>query len=447
VIKKVLAIPNISTTTDVWCEGDFITFYQLAKVWQDVDVYIPLYHKAIVPVEYRLPNLHVVEVRSWIPYVQSQCLISSEIFGLFNPINGRYQVDAVVTSKTQAAPYLKRLMNIGESVFIPVFVIEPWANHQVSEADEKIKAVSYSECPTFYYLDRERDICLSKVKKYLAPSEVLKAQKLAIVQPTGVGAKFVQLVAQRVEKFPKFTFCYAARFNAQKNWEKALTLMYEACPVSNGRVLAITPNDYSDMPKHLRGVELSKPLPYNEYIETLCRSHVSVCTSVNEGYSFGWTEQVCTGNPIFFPDKEWVHSLVPGYPLIYENFQQLKSMLISVQRKYEEVRNHIADYVGKFVEKNDYSYCAGQILARMDKGMEKSFMPYVGWDSKWSSVLDGMDGEFHFDKFIQEAARTYKATFGNPLMFISSYRNIYKWLIDHCEVVKCKEMVFRKASK
>lgn len=444
VIRKILAIPNISTTIDVWCEGDFVTFYQLAKGWHDVDVYMPLYYKAVVPIEYRLPNLHIIEVKSWVPYVSSQCLISSEIFELFNPVDGKYQVDVILTSKTQAASYLKRMMTVGESIHIPVFIIEPWANHKVSELDEKIKAVSYSECPTFYYLDRERDICLSKVKKYLTSTEILKAQNLSIVQTTGIGANYVHSIAQRVEKFSRFTFCYAARFNAQKNWEKALTVMSDACRLSGGRVLAITPNDKSEMPRHLRDVELLKPLPYVEYIETLCKSHASVCTSSNEGYSFGWSEQVCTGNPILFPDREWVHSLFPKYPLIYKNDSQLRTLLITLQRKYQEIRSSIEDYVCDFIEKNDFSVCGKKILNRMDENVKGSFMPYLDWNDKWEKILSDMEPEFHFRDFIFMASSQYKATFGSFLMLISSYRNIYRWLVDHCEVVKCKEMVFRK---
>ena len=97
---KLLLIPHISTKEDIYKESDFIVWKQFIESWgDDAFCYVLLNEGAVISEELKLPNVEYIRLGEWFPSDSSQMMVSDKIYGLFNPINGKYQVDAILTSK------------------------------------------------------------------------------------------------------------------------------------------------------------------------------------------------------------------------------------------------------------------------------------------------------------------------------------------------------------
>jgi len=120
-IKRLLIIPAISTITDVWRECNFIIWTRLVKAWKDVFCYFPIYEKADIPKEYYLDNIEFVKLKHWYPFNSSLASISSELYEMFNVIDGKYPVDAIITSRTPVGAPTKRLFYFSPNLFLPTF--------------------------------------------------------------------------------------------------------------------------------------------------------------------------------------------------------------------------------------------------------------------------------------------------------------------------------------
>lgn len=453
-IYKVLVLPSVSTSKDIWCESDFVVYYQIASQLPDIMFYMPVGGKADIPTEFRLPNLTLVEMSEWFPFVPSQGMISSELFRLFNPVNGCYQVDVIITSKSAVAASLKRMFFISDSVSVPVCILEPKASapgcthDTVTELDLKLRALSYSECPTFFATDRERGIGLSLLKHYMTPSMCTKSLKNFIVRSQGFQAKYLSDIRKGSIKFSDFTMIFSARFNPNKRWKEVLSKMVgiKVRLHGNAHIKAITPNDVdSKLLKNFSDVEFIKPLLYTEYIELLSKCHLSICMSKEEGFAVGWVEKVCLGVPVLFPKTEWALNLVgKDYDFYYTSDSEIFTLARWVHDNPKEAQTKLDKTVNWLCDKHDISHASSEILHEFQKNLVSTYMSYSEWLEKWKKILDEMPDIFSFKLFIDTASKKYKATFGNFLMLISSYRNIYRWLCENTEVVHSKEMAFKK---
>ena len=308
-MKRILVIPLISTRRFIWRESDYIVWLQFAREWTDVTVYMIINEEAEIPDECQLPNIVYVRVKHWYPYGSNQAMLSSELYELFNPICGKYQVDCILTSKNIVAANVKRLFEYSEVLRIPVIIGESWVPEPKDSnnvLEDKLKAVSYSECPTLFPTEREKKFAMRLSSKWLAGSSVRQAQANATVRSQGISAKRVQTIARSVEKFSQFTMTFAARFNSNKRWMEVLEA-YENVHKMTGDVrikaVYLSSSVDVDVVARFKKVEFIKPLPYSKYLELLGKSHMFVSMSMDENFSFGWAEQICTGNPILFPKQ------------------------------------------------------------------------------------------------------------------------------------------------
>jgi hypothetical protein len=189
-------------------------------------------------------------------------------------------------------------------------------------------------------------------------------------------------------------------------------------------------------------------MPYYEYLEFLCKSHLSVSMSVDEGFSAGWTEQVSTGNPVIFPNKDWVHELFGGdYPFVYNDKTQLMALIKYIYKHYEVARNMVQFFAQQMVDDYDLGKVAQDYLVELEKSLDNTYSDFREWDKKWLRVLGEMPEEFTFEKFIRTAEKMTGASFGTYVILIGAYRNVYFWLKEHAESVLGKENTFRKVLK
>lgn len=437
-LSRLCILPLISTRVHAWRESDFVVWHQFAEQWKDTTIIMPVNKDAVIPEHMTLPNMIFPRLEYWQPFAAAQAQLNNELYNLFNPINGEYQVDAILTSKDIVAANVKRMFEYSSTLCIPVCIGEYWVpeptNHD-NPTQAKLQCVSWSECPTFFPTHREKKFAMQKARKFMSPSSVAQMDKIGIVRSQGIKTEIVQSIARETEKFDKHTYMFAARFNSNKRWAEVLDAFEDIFKMGRDiQIKAIYPNDsvgIRDL-ERFEKVEYIKPLPYDEYLKLLCQCHVMVSMSDDEGFSFGWSEQLCTGNPVLFPDKDWVFEHVRDrqYPWIYRNKLELLAMLRWIEVNYEEARAKSAPYVEHFIANHDIKVSSKAYMERLQSTLPGTWMEFREWHEKFLDVLtNDMPDEFTMEEFTKVAGKKYKAQFGNYVVIIGAHRNLHRWLI------------------
>ena len=333
-------------------------------------------------------------------------------------------------------------------------MVESWVQGQsesLSQIEKRLRSLAYSECITFFPTDRERRIAAGFSSKFLSSKAMADFYEKSVVRSQGIPAKRISSYANEVNKYDKFTCVFSARFNSNKQWDKILEVYEDIFRMGRDvqiKAVATTASP-ADLDKRFSKVEFIPTQSYEDYVDLISRSHVAVSMSLDEGFSFGWSEHICTGNPVLLPNKSWALGLVDDkYPYLYNSEVELIAMLKWVYDNYEEAREKMSKYADYFVSTHDIQTAADDILSRVSDTMGESWAKLSLWDSKFSEALESMPESFTFSYFIDFCEKKYKASFGlfTPayLAAIGSYRNIYKWLRDNAEIVLSEDMTFRR---
>jgi len=457
-LKKLLVVPLISTTRDVWREGDFIVWTQLIRQWKDVLVYLPINEAAEIPPEFQLENVVYIRMPEWFTFMANMALMSSGIYELFNVINGQYQVDAILTSKSVVGANLKRLFWHSEQMNIPVFIAELKAadigkTHDTeTQVDLKLRAVTYSECTTFMATEREKNVALGACRRYMSPAMVAQIDDRMKIQSQGMPAKYVHSVAHEVEKFEKPTLLFAARFNSNKQWEKVLDAFETIFRMGHGvEIKALGPNPPSkERAKLYEKCEFLPCMPYADYVQMLTRCHVSCSASIEEGFTFGHAEQVCTGNPTIMPRREWAWSLVNDekYPFLYTGETEMLAMIKWCLMNLEEAREKMKPYSEYIMKTHDIGVAADEYKRYMGAEIPGTFLEIREWGDRLEQTLAEMTEDFTFEYFLVKAHEMHGMNFGvrfNQFM-VGAYRNVHQWLCTKADIMMAKKPSFRRRS-
>ena len=458
---KLLLIPHISTKEDIYKESDFIVWKQFIESWgDDAFCYVLLNEGAVISEELKLPNVEYIRLGEWFPSDSSQMMVSDKIYGLFNPINGKYQVDAILTSKVCLAPSLKRMFSYTDNIRIPVYVLDQWVPAGVSNnlsIDLRLRSLAYSECPTFFLTEREFGLAKDFSSKFLSSKAMSDFHRNSVVRSQGIHAKRIFDYSQSVEKFDKFTFVFSARFNPNKQWDKVLEVYEDIFRMGRDvQIKAVSTLNEAALPDNLEQrfskVEFIPTQTFTGYVDLISRSHVAVSMSVDEGFAAGWAEHICTGYPVVLPNKDWAISLVgdSDYPYLYSSEIELIAMLRWIVDNYDEAKSKMTKYVEYFVQRHDVKIASQEILNLVKDTHGGTWMVYDSWETKWRATLDQMPDTFLFEEFLDVARKDYGAKYGtfHPayLKIVRAYRNIYKWLFQNTKVLHDSEMRFQRVS-
>lgn len=455
---RVLILPLISTKHKVWRESDYIVYWQLAKALPEMWFTMMVNPEVEILAEYALPNLGYLKTDAWHPFTASQAIVPDGFYDLLNPLNGRHQVDAVVTSRVPIGAGIKRLLSYSSRCRVPVVLIEPFAaNGNCKTVDELeglellLKAMSYAECPTIFGTSSEQAAGLAMSQRYLSSAMLKKLDKTAILQSTGVPLAEIQKRADELDKFDTFTVLFAARFNSNKQWDKVLDAMETFCrmtPDTQGKAIC------SSMPDDVRltyfqKVEIQLQLPRQEYVDTLCRSHIAVSDSIQEGLSAGWAEQIATGNPVLLPRRKWAKGLMPHseYDICFHSGgNELVALMAYVKDNYEKVRAVIRPAVDKFVAVHDLPVAARGCADVITSTVDGTFETFSNWAGRMRKVLTTMSESFTLEEFAKACGKV-GMPFGlgfRQLSALNTYRNLYFWLKQNAKLLPTLETRFEK---
>ena len=421
----------------------------------EITCFIPINKDAEIPDDCKLPNVRYIYLDHWHPYSAAQGYIGSELYALFNPVNGKYQVDAVITSKNVIAANIKRMFKMSEALNIPVFIAEYWVQTPISNdnsVETKLRAVSWSECRTFFPTAREKGFAITEARRYLSASSTQSIMDTGLIRSQGVPCELVQSIAldPEVSKFDKFTMLFAARFNSNKRWKEVLGAYEDIFRMGlDVEIKSVYPNSSAtrrDLDKFEK-VQYLEPLPYMDYLKLMNQCHVSVSMSEDEGFSFGLSEQFCTGNPLLLPNLSWAYALVgKDYPFFYSSQSELLALLKYCFENYDEARKMVAPIVADFVEEHDIGVAAAGYLAIMNEDIAGSWTPFREWDDKFTAVVAELPEQFTLKEFADLAAKKYDAGFGNYVILIGAHRNLHRWLVENADPVIGSANLYKKRS-
>jgi glycosyltransferase involved in cell wall biosynthesis len=452
---RILMTPLICTKQEVFRESEFITFFQIAKQWKEHYCIMAVPDLAVIPEDFKLPNLQYYRTRSWFHYNLGKAHVDTCIIENFAPLGSKNFVDFVLTSRSTAAVNLQKMLYAGPGVKVPVVVLDSWVTSTIeSESDYEniLRASAYATLPVIFLTSRERDFALNMSKKFLSPLAVAKARSSCLVQSAGVPLKKIQSVVQSVQKFDKFTLTFAGRFNPNKRWEEVLSTYKTfvlSHPNSQAKAIKLGVTEAQvEVTSHLTNVEFLEPLPYEGYVELLCKSHLFLSCSVDEGFSFGWSEKIATGNPVILPEKTWAIELVgKEYPFMYSSRSEMLKMLEYCYHNYNAAQEMVKPFSEKYVEKHDIEYALTRILSYASKSIEGSYGTFKDWEPRLREVLDELPSTFSLSEFVKAAKVLENMEFDAALPqygITSNRRNLVFWLRKFCDELVTSKHLFRK---
>jgi len=322
---------------------------------------------------------------------------------------------------------------------------------ELPNLEQSLKALSYAMCPTIFGTSSERDAGLALSRRYLSSALLKRLDQTAILQSMGIPLSDIRERAERTPKFELFTMLFAARFNSNKQWASVLEAIETFCrmtPDTQGKAIcSSTPDDVRL--DHFQKVKIERQLPRPQYVDMLCRSHVAVSDSLEEGLSFGWAEQIATGNPVLLPRRPWAKGLMPHaeYDVCFhDGGRELLALMAYIHKNYDAVRAQIRPAVDKFIGFHDLPIAARGCADVIESATAGTFEGFKNWDGRLQECLQGMPDSFTLAEFVKACDKA-GMTFGillRQLSALNTYRNLYCWLKQYAKPQHSIEMRFQK---
>lgn len=299
-----------------------------------------------------LPNEQFLCIEPFGSIYDQQINVPPGLVDLFHPLDGKYPVDAIVTSRAILAGSLKRLFwhSRHPQPQIPVFIVEPHVEtsaeigegkHNVqTDNDLFMRSVGYASSFTFFATERQREGAFGEAARWLSAKVVDNIRRNSVVMPLSIKCDEIDAVRQSTPKREKFTAGFFGRLSTNKNWQWIMPVLRKfwmsGKPVD---LVAVTPlsgaiSDLSDYPEVSRFVDL----PRIDYLKMLASTHVALNASHEEGFTVGLMEQLYAGLVVLLPRRPWVKALLKhcydSYPWLYTGEAEAYTKLEMVRQDY-----------------------------------------------------------------------------------------------------------------
>lgn len=385
---------------------------------------------------------------------------SPTFLDLFGPRNCRYPVDAVVTSRTDAAPSLVRWLwdwRAGREV-VPMIVNDPQVcNMQINEANDtalQIRSLGYLMGRPVFNTENELDLAMKAASRFFLPSVVRQIRDRAKVIAVSLSFSDLDRVLAHTKRAERFTLFFAGRLNAAKQADVMLKLYDEI--YRSGRdvdVVICSPKAEANLevPRYVR---LEREMKRSEFIAEAARAHVYLNTSKAEGFSAGFVEQVYLVPVSIVPNKPWVRSILDDkmieHPFVYDTVDEARAMLRYCYSHFEEAKERCWPVRHWLRERYHNRLVADELLGVIEGAIRETRQSQKTSDSQadlfWR-VLKVMPDEFQFEQFWEGLCEKAAAQTKVPQRGGCWRHHAYCWLTENAEdLVNGPEPVFRKRS-
>lgn len=467
-----LVIVPIITFENIEGESEFVMFRQFARdVTRRFDVFVymvvPKTARSRIVSERRLWYVFEDETQN---FFDTQASVPLSLPELFNPRKGKYVVDAVLTSRTNAAAYMSRLLWDARGDRVPVFIDESMAadfeslvSPVTDDVDLMNRSMGYAcAAGNFFDTDLERENALRAARRYMTGSMYRKIEEKSFVIPCGVSIEKLEKAKERVIKSDRFTIGFGGRFNEMKRIDHLVEILSDFYKGGrNARIVLSSPKSEQGFEGILRKqypeLEVFTDVPSHEFVRMAAGWDIMLNTSKIEGFSVGFTEQLYLVPVVIMPKLRWVRDILKEhfdtYPFLYSNFTEAAAMLRWCFDNYEEAKKkceHIKPWIAKTYDSRIMNERMYEVMRK--KAMEEFSSPLFTEGNR--EVLEKafleLPGEFGLGDMLKGIVRWSSAyrleDFKNPRLGKLSQRLVYKWLLskgvkDDCEGVEPR---FRK---
>lgn len=317
------------------------------------------------------PKTTIVPLEDTAPvYYDKHCDVPVGFYQKFGMRTGEFPIDAVITTRTNAAVIMQRqLWDYRLKGVIPVIIDEDMAVNPgampapmpTTDVDMLNRSMAYAAAWPVFDTDLEMANALTTARKYLSGTMMKRMEGRCKVIPPGVDTSWIEEnIPYGMPKNGKFTLFFGGRLNAAKRAEKMVEIydkMYAAG--HDVRVVLCTPKSDDKFKENYvmkygrTEVEINSFKPPDEFYPMAASSHVYLASSRMEGFSIGFLEQVYLAKyglvPIL-PNLPWCRTLLPidDYRLVYKDFAEAAGMIRWVKDNYElavKEAQWLSDYV------------------------------------------------------------------------------------------------------
>lgn len=277
----------------------------------------------------------------------------------FNPRNGLFQIDAMVTSRrATAVGTMRELWDPRLPKPVPMIIDESMTAEfgktpsQVSDIELAAQTLGYGFGWPVFDTEEQLRTAQQAARRYLSGSMALKMLEKAVVIPCGFDPKRTEeiiLADGPVVKNEKFTSFFGGRMNrGSKRIDIVLREMdslfrfgrdmniHVTSPKAEGWMLEFVEKEYPE-------IQILTDVPSEEFKRRMSKAHVFANFSASEGFSVGFAEAMYMtkfGTVLIAPRTYWTTGMMKDkydeYPFLFEDFEQARVMLRWIFENHEE---------------------------------------------------------------------------------------------------------------
>lgn len=359
---RVAMLPMPTSRTFLLAESDLSMYRHAMATARELGIDVWADYVMFEDVEGQLPegvNEKFFCVEKFANVYELQTQMPRGFVQLFHPVDGRYPVDAVITSRAILAPFLRRALwhRMHPVPAQPTFIWEGHAetsggsqgvnegcHNQVCDLELMMRSAGYAACKTFFSTERQKRGAIKEAARWLSTSACALIEKNSWVMPHPIRCDEIDETAKSTPKFDKFTVAFMGRYNATKNWSFVFETLRKY--FSMGKpvdLVSVTPlhganSDLGAWPEFTKYIDL----PRKDYLKMLLQCHASLNASHEEGFCITVHEQLYAGQVVLLPRRDWVAAILgphyETYPWLYTGKEEAIAKLEMVRANYPAAR-------------------------------------------------------------------------------------------------------------
>jgi hypothetical protein len=383
----------------------------------------------------------------------------------FNPRNGMFQTDLLVTSRrATAVGTLREAWDPRLPKPIPMVIDESMTAEfgktpsQVSDIELAAQSLGYAFAHPVFDTEEQLRTARQAARRYLSGAMALRILDNAVVIPCGFDPKHTQEVVEAdgpVVKNDKFTTFFGGRMNrGSKRIDVVLREMdslfrfgremniHVTSPKAEGWMLEFVEKEYPE-------IQILTDVPSDEFKRRMSKAHVFANFSASEGFSVGFAEAMYMtkyGTVLIAPRTYWTQGMFKDkydeYPFLFEDFEQARVMLRWIFENYDEAVKR-SSWLGDWVaEQYDMNVTNRQHLDHYRKVVDEECGPKMvrqlmgeGNRELTMEALAEMPEEFSLTVLYAKMKDLSRAMKDDPRRGQTTMWAVRRWLINEGKAV------------
>jgi len=394
---------------------------------------------------------------------------------LFNPRDGIYPVDLVITSRGASGAVLQRALRDYRTDQVPLVISEPYddviplvldesmpadfgwkANPAIDWPEITSRVVSYATAAcTLFDTERERQVAIASARRVLSAQLLKNLEGKLEAMPYGFSSAFVDETVRGVARRDKFTVFMGTRHNIDKRWDRILDIYNRFFAFGRDIGIVITApkiESVSAIPivSSNEAIEVTFECAQPDFLRKAASCHATIWMSKVEGLTVGLLQQMYLGLVAILPRLDWVKEILKDrydtYPFLFTRDAEAERHLRWIYEHYDEATKKVA-WVPQWVKDTyDSSHCTKKVYETIRDRFVVARPPCRLWTKSnlelFLAVAKDLNSIVSFDEVVDACYRKSQQLYKgmrDPRRGKPSRWSLWKWLkgpggfIDTCQ--------------